>query len=290
VALARAARAAGIPFTLSTVSSCSIEEVAQEAGGRLWFQLYPVRDTKVVDALVGRAERAGYEALVLTTDVPVYGNRTWDQRNFVRPGEPTFSTKLDVLRHPRWLFDVVVPHGLPSFGNLTDHLPPGHTSAVDGARYMSTQLNPTLDWRDVKRARAAWPRKLIVKGILAVDDARLAAEEGADGIVLSNHGGRQLDGCVSPLEVLSEVRAALGDRLTIMVDSGFRRGSDVVKALALGARGVMIGRAVLYGVAAGGEAGAAHALAILRAEMDRVLALLGCRTPAELTPSLLRGA
>jgi (S)-mandelate dehydrogenase len=288
VALARAARAAGIPFTLSTVSSCSIEEVARDAGGRLWFQLYPVRDQAVVDDLVGRAERAGYEALVLTTDVPVYGNREWDQRNFARPGEPLLSTKLDVLLHPRWLFDVVVPHGVPSFGNLAAHLPPGNTKAVDGARYMSTQLNPTLDWRTVKRLRAAWPRKLLVKGILAVEDARIAVAEGADGLVLSNHGGRQLDGCVSPMEVLAEVRHEVGGGVAVLVDSGFRRGADVAKALALGADAVMVGRAVLYGVAAGGEAGAAHALSILRTELDRVLALVGCRRPQELTPALLR--
>ena len=290
VALARAARAAGIPFTLSTVSTSSIEEVADRSGGRLWFQLYPIQDRRVVESLVRRADRAGYEALVVTSDVPVYGNREWDQRNYIAPGKPRLRAKLDVLAHPRWLLDVMIPHGAPRFANLVEFLPPEHATAIDGARYMSTQLNPLLDWEEVRWLRDLWPRRLLVKGVLSVDDARIAAQRGLDGVVLSNHGGRQLDGAVSPLEILPEVIRVVGDRLTVIIDSGFRRGSDIVKALTLGAHAVMLGRAVLYGVAVAGEAGAAHALGILTSEADRVLALLGCRSPKELSPALLRPA
>jgi (S)-mandelate dehydrogenase len=164
---------------------------------------------------------------------------------------------------------------------------PGAT-AVDGARFMSAHLNPGLDWKAIRRLRTRWPGTLLVKGILSVEDARIAAAEGLDGIVLSNHGGRQLDGAVAPLRVLPEVAAAVGGRLSILVDSGFRRGADVVKAIALGASAVMIGRAVLYGLGAGRQAGALRALAILKAEIDRVLGLLGARSLRDLGPHLLR--
>ncbi len=290
VALASAARSAGIPFTLSTASSCSIEEVAQRAGGDLWFQLYPIQNRGVVESLVRRAAQAGYRSLVVTSDVPVYGNREWDRRNYVAMGRPRLRAKLDALAHPRWLFDVMIPHGAPRFANLTEFLPPERSTAIDGALYMTTQLNPRLDWEEVRWLRDLWPGRLLVKGILSAEDARTAAAQGLDGIVLSNHGGRQLDGAIAPLSILPEVAREVGDRITLIVDSGFRRGSDVVKALALGAHAVMLGRAVLYGVAAGGEAGAARALSIMTSEMDRVLALLGCRAIGDLGDGLLRRA
>jgi (S)-mandelate dehydrogenase len=287
LALAAAAKEAGIPFSLSTVSTNTIESVADRVGGRLWFQLYPVCDRAVVKRLIERAAAAGYEALILTTDVPVYGNREWDMRNYLALGRPSLRAKLDVLAHPRWLFDVMIPHGAPMFANLAGILPSGKNSAIDGARYMSTELNEQLDWDAVRWLRDMWPRRFIVKGLLAPKDAEIAAGHGIDGIVLSNHGGRQLDGAISPMEILPQVCSAAGSRITVMIDSGFRRGSDVVKALALGAKAALIGRAVLYGLAAGGQTGAQHALAILRGEIDRVLALLGCRSCNELSPDCL---
>ncbi len=287
LALAAAAKKAGIPFCLSTVSTNTIESVAERVGGQLWFQLYPVRDRAVLQKLVERAAAAGCEGLVVTTDVPVYGNREWDQRNYVSLGRPTLRTKLDVLAHPRWLFDVMFPHGAPRLANLTEFLPPGKDTAIDGARYMATELNDLFDWDAIRWLREIWPRRFIVKGLLAPRDAEIAAGEGIDAIVLSNHGGRQLDGAISPMEILPTVCREVGSRITVMVDSGFRRGSDVVKALALGAKAVLLGRAVLYGLAAGGEAGAQHALVILRDEIDRVLALLGCRSCSELSSDCL---
>jgi (S)-mandelate dehydrogenase len=287
LALATAARKAGIPFSLSTVSTSTIEDIAQCAGGRLWFQLYPLKDREAIRRLVERAAAAGFQGLCLTTDAPVYGNREWDQRNYIGLGRPSMRVKLDVLAHPRWLLDVIVPHGAPRLANLTEFLPPGKDTAVDGAHYMSKQMNAQLNWDFVRQLRAMWPNRFMIKGLLSIRDAEIAATEGIDGIVLSNHGGRQLDGAISPMEILPEVCRQVGNRITVMIDSGFRRGSDIVKALALGAKAVLIGRAVLYGLAAGGQAGAQHALDILRDEIDRVLALVGCRSCAELSPDHL---
>jgi len=180
------------------------------------------------------------------------------------------------------------PGGAPRFENLGEFLPPGADSALAGVRFMGTQLNPRLGWQDMEHVRRRWPGKLVLKGILCVEDAQRSVDVGADGIVLSNHGGRQLDSCVSGVELLSEVSAGFADRLCVLVDGGFRRGSDVLKAMALGAHGVMIGRAALYGLAAGGEAGVGHALALLRTEMERGMTLLGCRSLAELGPHLIR--
>jgi (S)-mandelate dehydrogenase len=287
-ALAKAARAAGIPFTLGTLGTARIEDLAAQVGGSIWFQMYNMRDREFWKGLVKRADSAGCQALVITSDVPVYGNREWDARNYVATAQLSLRSKLEVLRHPRWLLDVMVRHGQPCFENLREVLPKGDTRAVKGAKYVTQQLDPTLSWNDIRVLRDLWPRVLLVKGIMTVEDARRAVEIGADGIVLSNHGGRQLDSSISPMEVLPEVAAAVGNRLTILIDSGFRRGTDVAKALALGAKAVMIGRSTLYGVAAGGEAGASHALDILRKELDRTLALLGCTSVSELGPHLVQ--
>lgn len=278
VALARAAAAAGIPFTLSTVSNVRLEEVAAEAGGRLWLQLYVVEHVDMVGRLIERADQAGCEALVFTTDANVFGHREWDKRSYYAPGKLTLSSKLDVLRHLRWLFDVALPHGIPRFENIIEFLPPEAQSASAGVTVIPKLFRASITWDDVARLRDKWPRKLIVKGILSAADAERAAALGVDGIVLSNHGGRQLETCVSAMEVLPDIARALGDRLTLIVDGGFRRGTDVVKAMALGAHAVMVGRPVLYGVTAGGEAGASHALKLLSSEIDRVLGQLGCRS------------
>jgi (S)-mandelate dehydrogenase len=288
LALARAAASAGIPFTLSTVSNYSLTKMKGEVDGQVWFQLYPVKEQKAIDRLVDVAAEAGVETLVVTTDVPVFGAREWDQRNYSAPMKLRLSRKLDVLAHPRWLWQVMVPKGAPRFENLVEFLPPGKQSAMVGARYMGTQINAKLSWEDMERLRKRWKGKLVLKGILCVEDARRSVEIGADGVVLSNHGGRQLDSCASGVELLPAVAGEVGDRLTVLVDGGFRRGADVLKAMALGAHGVMIGRAPLYGLAAGGEAGVTHALGILRTEMERTMLLLGCRSIGELGRHLIR--
>ncbi|MBV8784918.1 MAG: alpha-hydroxy-acid oxidizing protein [Gammaproteobacteria bacterium] len=284
--LARAAAAAGIPFTVSTFSTSPLAAVAA-VGGRLWWQLYVMHERRIARELIARAAAAGCEALVFTTDANVFGSREWDRRNYRGPGRPGWRATLDALRHPRWLAGLA-RHGMPRFRNLEDFLPPGAASAVGGSTLIPDMLDPAITWRDLEWLRSSWKGKLLVKGVLSAADARLALAAGCDGIVLSNHGGRQLDGCVAPLEVLPEVARAVGGRLTLLIDSGFRRGSDVVKALALGADGVMLGRATLYGVAAGGEAGAGRALEILRTEIERVLGLLGCASIADLSPQLVR--
>jgi (S)-mandelate dehydrogenase len=287
VALARAAAAAGIPFTLSTMSNVRLDELPTAAGGRLWMQLYIMTDRAIARDIVERADRSGYEALVLTSDANVFGFREWDRRNYRAPAKLTLRNLIDVARHPRWVFDVIIPHGIPRFENIFDFMPPEARSASAGVAYLPTLLAPTITWKDVEWLREIWPRKLVLKGVLNVADAARAADLGCDGIVLTNHGGRQLDGCVSPVDVLPEIANAVGDRLVVIVDSGFRRGTDVLKAIALGADAVMVGAATLYGLAAGGEAGALHALGILTREIDRALGQLGCNSLEELGPDLL---
>lgn len=287
VALARAAAAAGIPFCLSTFSNVRLEELAADAGGRLWMQLYIMKDRSIARDIVGRADRAGYEALVLTSDANVFGYREWDRRNYREPGKLSLRNLADVARHPRWVLDVIIPHGVPRFENVVGFMPPEAQSARAGVAYLPRLLVPNVTWDDVNWLRRQWPRKLILKGVLKVSDAQRAAELGCDGIVLTNHGGRQLDSCVSPIEVLPEIARAVGDRLVVIVDSGFRRGTDVVKAIALGAHAVMVGAATLYGLGAGGEEGVRHALSILTTEIDRVLGQLGCQSFADVGPHLL---
>jgi (S)-mandelate dehydrogenase len=290
IALARAAAAFGIPYALSTLSTTLLEDVAKQAGGRLWMQLYVMRNRAIAEDIMRRAAASGYEALLFTTDANVFGNREWDKRNYRRPGRPNLRATLDTLRHPRWLSQVLLRGGVPRFRNLETFLPPGAVSAVGGSTIIPQMFAPTITWDDIAWVRDHWPRTLFIKGVLTVEDARRAARLGCDGIVLSNHGGRQLDYCVAPIEVLADVAAAVGDQLTILIDSGIRRGTDIAKALALGADAVMIGRATLYGLAAAGEAGARRALEMLTIELERVLGQLGCRTPRDLGPHLLRPA
>ena len=288
LALARAAATAGIPFTLSTVSNYDVVKMGAELPGTTWFQLYPFKELKSLDRLVERAAEAGCRKLVVTTDVPALGAREWDQRNYRKPMQLSLGSLLDVLAHPRWLRQVMIPNGAPEFANLAEFLPAGRRSAFQGVRFMGTQINPSLSWADIERVRKRWKGELLLKGILCVEDARRSVEIGADGVVLSNHGGRQLDTAVSGVELLPAVADAVGERTTIIVDGGFRRGSDVLKALALGADAVMLGRATLYGLAAGGEEGVSHALGLLRTEMERTMTLLGCPSLAELGPHLIR--
>ena len=243
--LARAAAAARIPFTLSTVSNMRLADVAEQAGGRLWMQLYVMKNREIARDIVARAERAGYEALAFTSDANVFGLREWDQRNYRAPAKLTWRNMIDVACHPRWFVDVMVPNGLPRFENIIDFTPPEFQSARAGVRYVPQLFAPDISWKDVAWLRDLWPRKLLVKGILNVADAIHAAKLGCDGIVVTNHGGRQLDTCVAPIDVLPDIVRAVGKQLTVIVDSGFRRGTDVIKAMALGAHAVMIGRATL---------------------------------------------
>jgi (S)-mandelate dehydrogenase len=288
VTLARVAAKLGIPYTLSTVSTTRLEDVARRAGGRLWMQLYVLKERAIGRDIMQRAAAAGYEALVLTSDANVFGNREWDQRGFRRPGQLTPHAMLDSLRHPRWLWDLLVRHGMPRFRNLEAFLPPSAATPMGASTVIPQLFDATLCWDDISWIREFWRGKLIVKGVLTVGDAERAASLGVDGIVLSNHGGRQLDSCVAPIEVLPEIVAGAGARLAVIIDSGFRRGTDVVKALALGAQAVMVGRAALYGLIAGGEPGVERALAILESEVDRVLGQLGCKSIADLRPELVR--
>lgn len=290
VVLARAARRANLPFALSTASFVPMERVIAEGGGDPWFQLYMSKDREAAERLVRRALEAGYGALVHTTDIPVAGNREFNRRNgFEIPMRLGPVNILDGMLHPRWLAGVflrtLLSSGVPRFQNLDVNV---------GGRIVSTTLTgfrerrDALNWEDFDWLRELWPKKLLVKGIMTVEDAHLAAQHGADGIFVSNHGGRQLDGAPSPIEVLPRIAEAVGGRMPVMVDSGFRRGSDIVKALVLGADMVFVGRPTLYGAAAGGEEGVLHALNLLKSEVDRVMALLGCTSVEQLSTDYLR--
>lgn len=282
IALASAAAAAGIPYILSNASTVALERVVERAGGRVWMQVYMYRTRDFVAKLAERAKNANVEALVVTTDSAIYGKREWDLRNYARPLKLDLRNTLDVLAHPRWMMDVLWPHGMPRFANLGDLLPPGQDSVRGAASALAKELDPSLSWDDIRWLRDRWPGKLIVKGLIHPDDAVRAVALGADGIVLSNHGGRQLDGSVSAMEVLPEVVDAVKGRLAIMLDGGFRRGSDIVKAMALGADAVLLGRATTWGLGAGGRAGVDRAIEILKTEVDRVIGLLGVGSIAEL--------
>jgi (S)-mandelate dehydrogenase len=247
-----------------------------------------MKDRAVAEDIMRRAAAAGYEALVFTTDANVFGSREWDKRSYRQPGKPTVRAMCDALRHPGWLIEVIGRNGIPRFRNFESFLPPGAASAVGGSTIIPQLFEPTITWDDIIWIRRHWPRKLLLKGVLCAADAERAAAVGCDGIVLTNHGGRQLDSCIAPIDVLPEIAAAVGERLTIIIDSGFRRGTDVVKALALGADAVMIGRATLYGLAAAGEPGVQRALQILTTEIDRVLGQLGCCSVADLRPEMIR--
>ena len=284
--LAKAASAAGVPFAMSTASMSLLEDVAREAPGRLWLQAYVFSERRITDALIARAHDAGFECVVLTSDFPVAGKREGDLRTGLLPHQQfTVATRLDILKHPRWI--ATVARRRPRFVNVERELGPGRdvNSFVGHGMF-----DPSFSWDDVKRFRDRWPRKLMLKGVLRADDAERAVAAGVDGIVISNHGGRQLDGAVSAIDVLPEIVRTVAGRASIFIDGGVRRGSDIAKAIALGAHGVHLGRACVYGLAAGGRAGAARAIAILADELDRTLALTGCPDIASLTADLISGA
>lgn len=289
-ALARAANKAGIPFTLASTSNTAMEQVIENGGGTQWFQLYVWRNPEAAFVTVQRALDAGFEGLVVTVDSPVYNNREIDVRNgLVFPPRITPKTAMDAVRHPRWLVGTAgryfINEGrLPAFTNI--HIPAedkaeatGYVSASSGSFLNRTD---TMDWDYLRRLRDAWPHKLLVKGVLHPEDARMAAEAGADGIFVSNHAGNVNDSAITAWDALPAIADAVGDRMTIIADSGVRRGSDVLKGLALGADVIAIGRATLYGVGAAGEAGASRALEILEAEIRRTMAVMGVADIASL--------
>jgi (S)-mandelate dehydrogenase len=284
--LARAAKAAGVPFTMATPSAFPIERVAQEVGGRLWFQLYCVRNHEFRAKLVERAKSAGYEALLVTVDLPVSGKRERDPRNgFHTPYSPNWRNSRDVVFKPAWALDML-KNGLPGMANLEGY-PFSTPTGTDIVTAVGREMDAGLDWDYIARLREAWPNKLLLKGVERADDAEHAAVIGCDGVVVSNHGGRQLDGAVASLDALPHVARAVGSKLTVLLDGGVRRGVDMVKARALGAHGVLVGRATLFGAMAGGDAGALRALEILRTELERAMRLCGVRSMDEVDASLL---
>lgn len=279
LALARAAAAAGVPFVLSTNASAGIEEVAAVPVGARWFQLYALREDAATDRLVRRAADSGYTVLALTVDSAASGKRERSIRHGARmPMRLTLPLAIDAQRHPSWGWQML-RHGAPRWKNIDA---PGVTPGSKGQFSFDATFKRALGWEDVARIRAIWPGRLVLKGVQSLTDAVAAREHGLDGIVLSNHGGRQLDGSPSPMDLLPEVARAIGEGMTVMIDGGFRRGSDIVKALALGARCVWLGRATLYGLAAAGEAGVADVLGILREETERAMCLLGAPSVAAL--------
>jgi len=274
---ARAAAKFGVPFTLSTMSICSIEDVAEHAGAGFWFQLYVMRDEDFVDAIIERAKKAGCSALVLTLDLQVLGQRHKDLKNgLTSPPRPTIPNLLNIATKPRWAWAMArTPRR--QFRNIVGHVK-GVTDLADLTAWTNEQFDPKLDWQKVIRIRDQWGGKLVLKGVLDAEDAQMAVDAGADAIVVSNHGGRQLDGALSSIRALPSVVRAVGGKTEIWLDSGIRSGQDVLKALGLGATGTMIGRAYLHGLGAMGEAGVTKALEVIQKEMDITMALCGERT------------
>jgi isopentenyl diphosphate isomerase/L-lactate dehydrogenase-like FMN-dependent dehydrogenase len=286
--LAAAAAAAGVPFTLATESMTALETIGREVGGTLWFQLYVWTARDLSWRLVERAAKAGYAALLVTVDTIVPPWRAFNERSgFGTPFRPSAANIADMLAHPAWLAGVIGRYmkrgGLPRL----EHHPGEPKRSVLSRSSPETRLYSGLNWDDITHLRRIWPGKLVVKGILRADDALRAVGCGADAIVVSNHGGRNLDSAMAPITALPAIADAVGHKASILLDSGVRTGSDVAKALALGAEAVLLGRPMLYGLAAGGRAGAARALALLRHEFDTVLAYLGCRHVAELNSALI---
>ncbi len=289
LAVARAAKRAGLPYALSTLGTRSIEEVADVGSDRLWFQVYTWKDRDLVADLVKRAANSGYEALCLTVDTAVLGRRERDvRRGFTLPPKIGLSTLLDGIVHPGWSWSFMTSEPIV-FANVAGNTAVGDgTDAISLAEYVGDQFDPALSWNDVDWFRDRWDGPLVLKGIQSVEDAKIATDRGVDAIAISNHGGRQLDSAPATLDLLPAIAGAVGDRTEIICDGGVRRGSDIVKAIALGANAVMVGRPYLYGLGAAGEAGVDQVLSNFRSEMERTMALIGCTSLDELGPDYLR--
>jgi (S)-mandelate dehydrogenase len=288
--LAKAAAEAGIPFTLATGSITAMEKIAKTAGGRLWFQLYMWKEEELSYQLVQRARDADFEALVVTIDGALGNNREYNRRNgFSIPFAMTPRSMADIVTHPDWLIGTMCRYiangGMPRHENYPAKYQHRITKGTGGGS-SSPMRHQAMTWKDIRKLRDFWPRTLIIKGILRPEDAIEAIAAGADGIVVSNHGGRALDAAAATIDVLPDIVEAVGGKTTIILDSGIRRGSDMIKALALGANCVLAGRPTLYGISTAGHAGAAKALAILKMEFEKTMAYCGCRTIAEVTPDI----
>jgi len=288
IALAHAAARAGLPFVQSTMSNDRMEDVARVPGLRHWWQLYVFGGDEVWQELLRRADAAGCEALLLTTNAQIFGHREWSTRTRATRTRPTLATVGDALLHPGWIVSTLLAGGgLPAFSNVTDFVPRHQRGFFQTAFWIRDHQPTSLDWVTVDRIRQRWHKPFLLKGLLHEDDVRRALDAGVDGIVLGTHGGRQLDWCVSALDVLPRARAIVGDRMALYVTGGLRRGTDLLKALALGADAVLAGRAPLYGLCAAGCAGAATALHMIGQEAHDALGLLGARSVGELGPHLL---
>ena len=285
----RAAQAAGIPFCLSTMSICAIEDVAAAVDKPFWFQLYVMKDRGFVRALIERAIAAKCGALVLTVDLQVLGQRHCDLRNGMTvPPEPRLRNLIDIATKPAWALSVLRGKR-KTFGNLSGYVR-GMENVRSLSQWISGQFDPALSWADVEWIRSIWPGKLVLKGVLDVEDAKLAAKTGAAALIVSNHGGRQLDGAKSSIAALPGIVDAVGNEIDVMFDGGIRSGQDMMRALALGAGSCMIGRAYLYGLGAGGAEGVGRAIEILRKELDITMALTGTRRVADIGKHVLEGA
>lgn len=286
--LAKVAHESGIPFVLSGASNDTIEAVASQAPGS-WLNFYPCKSPEIEKDLLQRAAGAGIETLVVTVDVPLHAKRERNMRSgWVRPYKPTPAVIAESLRHPAWVA-AYLRHGLPVMGNFRPYAPAG-IGARDLTAFYASQVPTRHQWGLVERLRELWRGNLVLKGVLAAEDARQAAALGVDGLIVSNHGGRQLDRTVAAIDALPEIVAAAGQQLTVMFDSGIRRGSDVAVALSLGAKMCFVGRAAAYGLAANGEAGARRAVEILRSELELTLGQIGCPKASELGRNFLWGA
>ena len=289
--LAKAAAKAKIPFTLATGAMTNMEKIAREANFRLWFQLYVWKQRDLSYGLIERAKNAGFEALIVTTDTIVPPNREYNARNgFNIPFKPNMRFTFDIMRKPEWFINVLVKYlttiGMPR----NENYPPEYQRALrSDPRMHDVMRQDNLNWEDVKIFRDKWPGILMLKGINRVDDALKAASLGVDGIVVSNHGVRNMDSAAATIDMLPEIAQAAGDKITVLLDSGIRRGSDIVKAVALGAKCVLTGRATLYGTAVGGEAGAAKAVGIIKTEMDKTMAYTGCNGVDEISTDIFFG-
>lgn len=289
--LAQAARHASVPFVQSTMSNDTMEEVARAAPGvRHWWQLYVFGGDEIWQELLRRAEHVGCEALVLTTNAQIFGDREWQRRNQIGKSRLSTSAALESLMHPLWFAENLLSQGMPSFANVIDFVPKDQRSFFAASNWIRAHQPTSLSWDTVAKIRQRWDKPFILKGILCADDVRRALDSGVDGIVLSSHGGRQLDWTIAPLDLLPVAREIVGRKIALYMSGGVRRGTDLLKACALGADAVWVGRAPLYGLSAAGAAGAARALEILKTEALDAMGLLGANRIDELGPHLLAHA